>query len=251
MKLLKIVFKFRKSAHSHFNQLVEIFISTLDYYDKTRNINIWNEYQDRIHRLLEQLSSISSAQMKHLVGNLGVNSIRTNMPQRLEEELYPALCKSIITPYQIMENATVCEASFVVDNMVASCLLKNDIEKFNSCVRIRSYLSNQSAQKHEWPNCLKEIYVNSVSLPFLKKIYTRTQDNLIRTTGANIPLFIHNSLQPGTNVVKLILDEDPSKKNYVICIELLSFLCKSEVISYVALNTAFSKKEFGSLGKFC
>ena len=110
-------------------------------------------------------------------------------------------------------------------------------------------------QKHEWPKSFEKLSVNSIPSSFAKRTTSRTQNNLIRTHGENIPAIITDKIKGGQNTAILTFEKNLTLTNekipeYIFELEAVAVLLKDDAFRAVCNLPNFKKEEFHQIGIF-
>jgi hypothetical protein len=167
---------------------------------------------------------------------------------------YPILTRTLIQPTPLLQSSELFEASFMATSQLLNCVNPQVSNKFFYTIRVRGFRTSDASQKHEWPTSLTSIQVNNTTAPLRKREYSRTPDNLIRTTGENNPLEINTFVQVGTNLVKLHFNDssnfngpDSERGQFSVAIEVFAWVTREEAIATVLTGQKIVKAEFDEM----
>jgi hypothetical protein len=164
---------------------------------------------------------------------------------------FPMVIAKLVDGFQLNPSAARIQIAFSLDkDLFAALSTKPD--DFLYMVRLRAYKQNDSSQKHEWPLNFTSFSVNRKEIKLFKRTYSRTEDNLVRTHGINIPLYFKDQLICGRNFCELKFDRTDTKLPYPLIyeLELVAFLSETECLEYFQKAPKFPREQFVKLGIF-
>lgn len=162
---------------------------------------------------------------------------------------YPFMCRKLIPPFLLNKNTTIVHLTFNIDPKLSSAIADSK-SSFNYIIVLRSYKQQDLTEKHEWPKGFEKLSVNSIHCSFSKRTTSRTQQNLIRTNGENIPAVVTDKIKNGKNTAILTFEKNSALTNpgYIFELEAVAMLLKEDALRAICSSPNFTNEEFYMVG---